>query len=117
MTADLYQACLIFHRRLVIQQRPSPGDQSATSQCGCQSSSGYGPLVTTGENPARADLFGIADISIDWILNICVGLLNGEMKIQWLPSLVVLPLIRNEAIVTENKTLYIIYPWQGQLPL
>ena len=28
-TADLYQACLIFHRRLVARGRPSPGDESA----------------------------------------------------------------------------------------
>ena len=28
-TADLYQACLIFHRRLVARRRPSPGDESA----------------------------------------------------------------------------------------
>ena len=42
-TADLYQTYLIFHRRLVAGRLPSPGDQSATSRHGCQSSSGYGP--------------------------------------------------------------------------
>ena len=42
-TADLYQACLIFHRRLVARRRSSPGNQSATSRRWCQSSSGYGP--------------------------------------------------------------------------
>ena len=36
--ADLYQGCLIFHRRLVGRRRPSPGNR------GCQLSSGYCPL-------------------------------------------------------------------------
>ena len=44
--ADLYQACLIFHRRLVARRRSSPGNQLATSRRWYQSSSGYGPLVS-----------------------------------------------------------------------
>ena len=43
--SDLYQACLIFHCRLLARRRPSPGNQLATSRHGCQSSSGYGPLM------------------------------------------------------------------------
>ena len=43
---DLYQACLIFHCRLIARRWPSPSDglHPSISRRVCQSSSGYGPL-------------------------------------------------------------------------
>ena len=47
-TADLYQACLIFHRRLDCRCQ-------ATSRRGCESLSGYGSLVAIVVSPIDSD--------------------------------------------------------------